>query len=106
MRASVLSAAAAVLAFSGLASAANLTEWKDRSIYQVMIDRYALTDGSTDHECEAHLTCGGTWAGLLNKLDYIEGKPLLLSMTSEQVANMAFRSRLHCYPDQPHCEEY
>ncbi|KAK0649054.1 glycoside hydrolase superfamily [Cercophora newfieldiana] len=72
MRASVLSAAAAALAFSGLASAANLTEWKSRSIYQVMIDRYALTDGSTDHECEAHLFCGGTWAGLMNKLDYIE----------------------------------
>jgi len=76
MRTSALNVAtAAVLAFSGLASAANITEWKSRSIYQVMIDRYARTDGSIDHECEAHLFCGGTWVGLMNNLDYIEGKP-------------------------------
>ena len=67
-------AAAAALAFAGLASAANITEWKTRSIYQIMIDRYARTDGSTDHECEAYTFCGGTWAGLTNHLDYIQGK--------------------------------
>lgn len=73
MRTSALGVAVA-LAFSGLSAAANITEWKSRSIYQVMIDRYARTDGSTDHKCETHLFCGGTWAGLRKKLDYIQGK--------------------------------
>jgi alpha-amylase len=78
MRSSVLNAAAvAAVAFTGLAGAVNMTEWKSRSIYQVMIDRYARTDGSTDHECEAHLFCGGTWAGLTKKLDYIQGESSL-----------------------------
>ncbi|KAK0611815.1 alpha-amylase-like protein [Immersiella caudata] len=98
MRASLVSAAAAVLAFSGLASAANLTEWKDRSIYQVMIDRYALTDGSTDHECAAHLTCGGTWAGLLNKLDYIED----LSFTAIQISPIVKNIEEHTAVGDPY----
>ncbi|KAK4663797.1 uncharacterized protein QC763_502740 [Podospora pseudopauciseta] len=73
MRASLLSlAGVASLAFSGLGLAADAEEWKTRSVYQVMIDRYARTDGSIDHECEAHEFCGGTWRGLINKLDYIQ----------------------------------
>lgn len=73
MRTAALGVVAA-LVFSGLSAAANVTEWKSRSIYQVMIDRYARTDGSTDHQCEAHAFCGGTWAGLRKNLDYIQGK--------------------------------
>jgi alpha-amylase len=84
MRASVTAAAA--LALSGLASAANITEWKSRSIYQVMIDRFALTDGSTTEECVVHQFCGGTWKGLMNKLDYIQGKHLLIPSSSSASA--------------------
>jgi len=74
MRTSVLSAvSAAVLAFSGQASAATAEEWKSQSIYQVMIDRFARTDLSTTAECETHLFCNGTWRGLIKKLDYIQG---------------------------------
>jgi alpha-amylase len=39
-----------------------------------MIDRYAHDDGSTDPTCELHLFCGGTWKGLENNLDYIQGE--------------------------------
>lgn len=75
MRTSIFSAAAATaLAFAGLGAAADADEWKSRSIYQVMIDRYAHDDGSTDTTCEMHLFCGGTWKGLKNKLDYIQGE--------------------------------
>ncbi len=74
MRSSLLSAAAAALAFAGLGSAANATTWKSRSIYQVMIDRFAHADGSTDTTCEMQLFCGGTWKGLKNNLDYIQGE--------------------------------
>lgn len=72
MRTSVLNVAAAGLALAGLGSAANVTEWKTRSIYQLMVDRFARTDGSTTHECELHKFCEGTWTGLINKLDYIQ----------------------------------
>lgn len=67
-------AAAAALSFAGLAFAADAAEWKSRSIYQVMIDRFARTDGSTTAECELHRFCGGTWKGLKNNLDYIQGE--------------------------------
>lgn len=75
MRSSALNLAAA-LALAGLGSAANITEWKSQAIYQVMIDRFARTDGSTTAECELHQFCGGTWAGLINQLDYIQGESL------------------------------
>jgi alpha-amylase len=59
----------------GLASAATPSQWRSRSIYQVMTDRYARTDGSTTASCPAGYAgfCGGTWKGLANKLDYIAG---------------------------------
>lgn len=72
MRSSVLNLAA--LALVGLSNAANVTEWKSQAIYQVMIDRYARTDGSTTAECEVSKFCGGTWAGLIKHLDYIQGR--------------------------------
>ena len=75
MRSSLFgAAAAAVLSLAGLSAAADAEEWKTRSVYQVMIDRFARTDGSTDHECEYFRFCGGTWRGLINKLDYIQGE--------------------------------
>jgi alpha-amylase len=38
-----------------------------------MVDRFARTDGSTDASCVLYEFCNGTWAGLINKLDYIQG---------------------------------
>ncbi|EAQ90248.1 hypothetical protein CHGG_02183 [Chaetomium globosum CBS 148.51] len=89
MRTSVFhAAAAAALVFAGLGSAADLDEWKSRSIYQVMIDRYAQTDGSTDKTCEMHLFCGGTWKGLMNKLDYIQDMGFTAIQISPIVKNI------------------
>jgi len=67
-------AAASIAAFAGLTHGAGLEEWRSRSIYQVMVDRFARTDGSTDAPCVLYEFCNGTWAGLINKLDYIQGK--------------------------------
>lgn len=80
MRASIINTAvAASLALAGVGSAANATEWKSRSIYQVMVDRFARTDGSTDAPCDdLSLFCGGTWKGLMNNLDYIQGEQVPL----------------------------
>lgn len=47
--------------------------WRDRSIYQVMVDRFERPDGDHSAKCDptARVACGGTWAGLAKKLDYI-----------------------------------
>lgn len=48
--------------------------WRSRSIYQVMTDRFARTDLSTTAACADGYDgyCGGTWDGLISKLDYIQ----------------------------------
>lgn len=40
-----------------------------------MTDRFARTDGSIDAECDLRkgAYCGGTWRGIMDKLDYIQG---------------------------------
>lgn len=54
--------------------AATPDQWRTRSIYQIMTDRFALEDGSTSSACNVteRQRCGGTWKGLQNKLDYIQ----------------------------------
>ena len=67
-----LTTATALLSVS---DAATVDEWRSRSIYQVMVDRFARTDGSTTAACdELYLFCNGSWTGLINNLDYIQGE--------------------------------
>ena len=55
--------------------AASASEWRSRSIYQVLTDRFARTDGSTTAPCNTadRVYCGGTFKGIQNRLDYIQG---------------------------------
>lgn len=53
--------------------ALNPDEWTRQSVYQVLTDRFARTDGSTSAPCGARDYCGGTWRGLTDHLDYIQG---------------------------------
>ena len=87
MKSSALSIAAA-LALAGMSSAANITEWKSQAIYQVMIDRFARTDGSTTADCDLSKFCGGTWKGLINHLDYIQDMGFTAVQISPIVENM------------------
>ncbi len=50
-------------------------QWRKQSIYQVVTDRFARTDLSTTAQCTPtdQVYCGGTWQGLISKLDYIQG---------------------------------
>ena len=48
-------------------------QWKQRTIYQVLTDRFWRTDGSTRPCYNLNTYCGGTWKGMMNKLDYIKG---------------------------------
>jgi alpha-amylase len=56
-------------------SAASKDEWRTRSIYQIMVDRFARTDLSTTSPCNVtdRIYCGGTWKGIQSHLDYIQG---------------------------------
>ena len=46
-------------------------EWKSRSIYQILTDRFART--SDTGYCNYSQYCGGNYRGIINKLDYIKG---------------------------------
>jgi len=48
-------------------------EWKSRSVYQIITDRFAKTDGDATPCNDLYRYCGGTFQGILNNLDYIEG---------------------------------
>ncbi|KAL9050866.1 MAG: hypothetical protein Q9162_006375 [Coniocarpon cinnabarinum] len=55
--------------------AADAATWRSHSIYQVLTDRFAQTDGSTSAPCNVgdRVYCGGSWQGITNQLDYIHG---------------------------------
>ena len=46
-------------------------EWKSRSIYQILTDRFART--ADTGSCNLSQYCGGNYKGLINHLDYIQG---------------------------------
>ncbi|KAF2084296.1 glycoside hydrolase family 13 protein [Saccharata proteae CBS 121410] len=58
-----------------LGLAATPAEWRARSIYQVLTDRFAREDNSTTAACDTadREYCGGSWRGIINQLDYIQG---------------------------------
>ena len=85
MRSFLISSAALFLSVN-VASAADAAQWASRSIYQVLTDRFALTDGSNP-ECDLYKYCGGTWAGITNKLDYIQGMGFSAIQISPVVKN-------------------
>lgn len=60
------------LTFAGLAQCLNAAGWRSQSIYQVLTDRFARTDGSTTAACDLSEYCGGTWQGIISQLDYIQ----------------------------------
>jgi alpha-amylase len=64
-----------VLSISLQVTAANKNEWRKRSIYQILVDRFGRTDGSITAPCNVKDRdyCGGTWKGIQNNLDYIQG---------------------------------
>jgi hypothetical protein len=64
-----------LLSVLNVAFAATADQWAGRTIYQVITDRFARTDGSTTAVCNTgdRVFCGGSWRGIINKLDYIQG---------------------------------
>lgn len=69
-------------------NAGSKDQWKSRTIYQVLTDRYYRTDGSTQACSNLGNYCGGTYRGLINKLDYIQGMGFDAIWVSPIVKNM------------------
>ncbi|KAF2458617.1 alpha-amylase [Lineolata rhizophorae] len=99
-------AAIAVACCSVGVHAAGADEWRSRSIYQLLTDRFARTDGSTTAECntEDALYCGGTYSGLIKKLDYIQDMGFSAVWISPPVKNLegttAYGEAFHGYWQQ------
>ena len=79
-----------VILYTYLALATALTNeaWRSQSIYQLLTDRYARTDGSTTACSDLGKYCGGTWQGIINKLDYIQSMgftAIWISPITEQI---------------------
>ncbi len=62
-----------------LSLAKNAAEWRSRTIYQLLTDRFAQTPGqenqlcsNNENESEIRNYCGGTFSGIIDKLDYIK----------------------------------
>ncbi|KAK6435510.1 hypothetical protein LTR95_008309 [Oleoguttula sp. CCFEE 5521] len=72
------------------AFAATADEWRSRSIYQVMTDRFALANGTTPILCNQAdgYYCGGQWRGIHDQLDYIQGMGFDAIWISPIVAQM------------------
>ena len=61
----------ALLAFAGYSLAGDASEWKKRTVYQFLTDRFA-NDGASG--CgDVHNYCGGNYKSAINQLDYIKG---------------------------------
>ncbi|KAF5324747.1 hypothetical protein D9611_004519 [Ephemerocybe angulata] len=63
-----------LLAWAHSAAAATADEWRGRSIYQIITDRYALPSSTPKSDCDVsrQTFCGGTWNGIRENLDYIQ----------------------------------
>ena len=60
-----------LLVLSTYISCKSKEEWKSRSIYQILTDRFART--SDKGMCNYGYYCGGNYQGIIQKLDYIKG---------------------------------
>ncbi|PCG89426.1 Glycoside hydrolase, superfamily [Penicillium occitanis (nom. inval.)] len=67
--------AAALPFFGQVVNALSAAEWRSQSIYFLLTDRFARTDGSTSASCDLsqRAYCGGSWQGIIDHLDYIQG---------------------------------
>ena len=78
----------ALYTYLALATALTNEAWRSQSIYQLLTDRYARTDGSRNACSDLGKYCGGTWQGIINNLDYIQNMgftAIWISPITEQI---------------------
>jgi alpha-amylase len=73
--ASLLAAVLSVTSLFSPAQAFDDNAARSKTVYQVVTDRFALTDPKASPACDTSdmVYCGGTWKGTEQKLDYIRG---------------------------------
>jgi alpha-amylase len=59
--------------FLSVVSSATAEQWKGRTIYQLLTDRFARNDGAKTQCSNLGNYCGGGYKGIINNLDYIQG---------------------------------
>ena len=63
-----------ILAFLFIsASSRTAEEWKPRSVYQIITDRFARSEDNMTPCTDLSKYCGGTFKGIIDNLDYIQG---------------------------------
>ncbi|PSS09146.1 glycoside hydrolase family 13 protein [Amorphotheca resinae ATCC 22711] len=84
----------ALLGLASAASALTPAQWRSQSIYQLLTDRFARADGSTTATCNTgdQVYCGGSWQGVIDKLDYIQGMGFTAIWISPIVENLSGNS--------------
>lgn len=72
--------------------AADADAWKSRNIYFALTDRVARSSSDTGGDACSNLGnyCGGTFQGLLSKLDYIRGMGFDAIWITPVVASMYY----------------
>ncbi|TFK98888.1 alpha-amylase [Pterulicium gracile] len=65
---------ACIFQLTSTAFGATAEQWRGRSIYQILTDRFALPAGADPTTCDtgAQTWCGGTWNTIRENLDYIQ----------------------------------
>ena len=75
-------------AYLGCAAALSADGWRTQSIYQLLTDRYAQTNGSQAACSNLGDYCGGSWQGIINNLDYIQDMGFTAIWISPVVENI------------------
>lgn len=89
--------------------ALNAEEWQKQTIYQVITDRFArapsddsglgiISPPDSDADCPSPKQyCGGTWQGITDKLDYIQGMGFTAIWISPVIENTENASTEYSY---------
>jgi len=92
--------AVGIAGLTGFSAAATNDDWTTRSVYQVLTDRFARSS-DFDAPCEIGSYCGGTWAGIVSQLDYIQNMgftAVQISPVNENLAgNTMYGQAFHGY---------
>ncbi|EIW73436.1 hypothetical protein TREMEDRAFT_73072 [Tremella mesenterica DSM 1558] len=89
----------ALLALLQVTYAATANDWRSRSVYQVVTDRFAANN-NPPCDLSAKKYCGGTYPAIQAKLDYIQGMgfdAVWISPTAKQIGPTPYGDPYHGY---------
>jgi alpha-amylase len=78
----------------------HVDDWRDEIIYQLLTDRFANGDASTDHRIAPSALAryqGGDWQGMIDRLDYLEELGVTSLWISPIVLNVDYDAGFDAY---------